>query len=52
MAERDPFKGVYPMLYAFFGPESALDREAMRRQVEYCIAAARTASRRSGSAPR
>ena len=38
MAERDRFKGVYPMLYAFFGPESALDREAMRRQVEYCVA--------------
>lgn len=33
------FHGIYPMLYAFFGPDGALDREAMRRQVEFCIAA-------------
>ena len=32
------FRGVYPMLYAFFGPDGALDRDAMRRQVEYCVA--------------
>jgi 2-keto-3-deoxy-L-arabinonate dehydratase len=32
------FCGVYPMIYAFFGPGGALDREAMRRQVEYCVA--------------
>jgi 2-keto-3-deoxy-L-arabinonate dehydratase len=32
------FRGVYPMLYAFFGPDGALDREAMRRQVDHCVA--------------
>ncbi|MEM7025784.1 MAG: dihydrodipicolinate synthase family protein [Pseudomonadota bacterium] len=32
------FAGVYPMIYAFFGPDGALDRDAMRRQVEYCVA--------------
>ena len=32
------FCGVYPMLYAFFSPDGALDRDAMRRQVEYCVA--------------
>jgi 4-hydroxy-tetrahydrodipicolinate synthase len=32
------FRGVYPMIYAFFGPDGALDREAMRRQVDYCVA--------------
>lgn len=32
------FHGIYPMLYAFFGPNGALDRAAMRRQVEGCIA--------------
>jgi dihydrodipicolinate synthase/N-acetylneuraminate lyase len=30
------FRGVYPMLYALFGPDGALDREAMRRQVDHC----------------
>ena len=33
------FHGIYPMLYAFFGPDGRLDRAAMRRQVEGCIAA-------------
>jgi 4-hydroxy-tetrahydrodipicolinate synthase len=33
------FRGVYPMIYAFFGPDGTLDREAMGRQVEYCVAA-------------
>lgn len=33
------FHGIYPMLYAFFGPDGGLDRAAMRRQVEGCIAA-------------
>ncbi len=33
------FRGIYPMLYAFFGADGALDRAAMRRQVEYCVAA-------------
>jgi 4-hydroxy-tetrahydrodipicolinate synthase len=32
------FRGVYPMIYALFGPDGSLDREAMRRQVEYCVA--------------
>jgi 4-hydroxy-tetrahydrodipicolinate synthase len=30
--------GIYPMLYAFFGPDGALDRAAMRRQVEVAVA--------------
>lgn len=29
--------GIYPMLYAFFGPDGALDRVAIRRQVEACV---------------
>lgn len=33
------FHGIYPMLYAFFGPDGALDRDAMRRQVAFCVAA-------------
>lgn len=28
----DRFHGIYPMIYAFFGPDGRLDREAMRRQ--------------------
>ncbi len=32
------FKGVYPILYAFFDADGRLDRAAMRRQVEGCIA--------------
>lgn len=32
-----PHTGIFPMLYAFFGPDGALDREAMRRQVNACI---------------
>lgn len=31
------FHGIYPMLFAFFGPDGRLDREAMRRQVEACV---------------
>ncbi len=31
------FAGIYPILYAFFGPDGRLDREAMRRQVEACV---------------
>ena len=38
MAAESAFRGVYPMLYAFFGPGGGLDREAMRAQVEYCVA--------------
>lgn len=33
------FRGIYPMLYAYFDTAGALDRAAMRRQVEACIAA-------------
>jgi len=39
MASELGFRGVYPMLYAFFGADGRLDREAMGRQVEHCIAA-------------
>ncbi len=31
--------GIYPMLYAFYGPDGLLDRGAMRAQVEACIGA-------------
>lgn len=37
MAALAEFRGVYPILYAFFGADGRLDREAMRRQVEACI---------------
>ncbi len=33
------FHGIYPILYAFFNADGSLDREAMRRQVEGCLAA-------------
>jgi 2-keto-3-deoxy-L-arabinonate dehydratase len=32
------FRGVYPMLYAFFDAAGRLDRAAMRAQVDYCVA--------------
>lgn len=32
-------KGIYPMLYAFFGAGGGLDREVFSRQVEACIKA-------------
>jgi 4-hydroxy-tetrahydrodipicolinate synthase len=38
MAARPGFRGVYPMLYAFFDEGGLLDRGAMRAQVEYCVA--------------
>jgi 2-keto-3-deoxy-L-arabinonate dehydratase len=38
MAEKPGFRGVYPMLYAFFDEGGRLDRGAMRAQVEYCVA--------------
>jgi 4-hydroxy-tetrahydrodipicolinate synthase len=38
VSEAVRFRGVYPMIYAFFGPGGALYREAMRAQVEYCVA--------------
>jgi len=35
----DPkFHGIYPMIYAFFGPDGRLDRAVMKRQVEACVA--------------
>lgn len=33
------FSGIYPMQYAFFAKDGSLDRHAMARQVEGCIAA-------------
>ena len=36
-AEASRFHGIYPMLYAFFGADGALDRAAMRRQIEFCV---------------
>ncbi|UCD68363.1 MAG: dihydrodipicolinate synthase family protein [Betaproteobacteria bacterium] len=30
--------GIYPMLYAFFSSDGSLDRNAMRRQVQACVA--------------
>jgi 2-keto-3-deoxy-L-arabinonate dehydratase len=38
MAEGARFRGVYPMLYAFFDAAGRLDRGAMRAQVEHCVA--------------
>ncbi len=38
MAAKSEFRGVYPMLYAFFDARGRLDRGAMRAQVEYCVA--------------
>ena len=32
-----PFRGIYPMLYAFFGDKGGVDRAAMARQVEACV---------------
>jgi 4-hydroxy-tetrahydrodipicolinate synthase len=32
------FGGIYPILYAFFDARGALDRRAMRRQTEACLA--------------
>ena len=34
----EPHHGIYPILYAFFGADGALDRDAMRRQAEACVA--------------
>ncbi|MBT6273593.1 MAG: dihydrodipicolinate synthase family protein [Chromatiales bacterium] len=31
--------GIYPMLYAFYDGDGALSRDAMRRQVDWCIEA-------------
>jgi 4-hydroxy-tetrahydrodipicolinate synthase len=32
------FAGIYPILYAYFGPDGRLDEAAMRRQVRCCLA--------------
>jgi 2-keto-3-deoxy-L-arabinonate dehydratase len=37
MTEADGFRGIYPMLYAFFDARGGLDRGAMRAQVEHCL---------------
>ena len=38
MSTKTNFHGVYPILYSFFDEQGQLAREAMRRQVEGCIA--------------
>lgn len=38
MSAQTDFHGVYPILYSLFDAAGVLDREAMRRQVEGCIA--------------
>ncbi len=39
MGERRRYSGIYPVLYAFWTREGRLDHDAMRAQVEHCIAA-------------
>ena len=34
-----PFRGIYPILYAYFGQDGRLDEAAMRRQIRCCLAA-------------
>ncbi len=38
MSTKTKFHGIYPILYSFFDDQGQLDRAAMRRQVEACIA--------------
>jgi 2-keto-3-deoxy-L-arabinonate dehydratase len=38
MPEQPRPAGIYPMLYAFFDSDGRLDRSAVRRQVEACVA--------------
>ncbi len=33
----EQFHGIYPMIYAFFGPDGRLDRQAMKRQTDALI---------------
>ena len=33
------FHGIYPVLYAFHRADGSIDRDAMRKQVEQCLAA-------------
>lgn len=39
MSQASGFRGVYPILYAFFDAEGRLDRAAMRAQVDHCVQA-------------
>ena len=39
MARQHRFRGVYPVLYAFWDSAGRLDHAAMRAQVEHCISA-------------
>jgi len=39
LADTPTFSGIHPMLFAYFDADGALDRAAMRRQVEACIRA-------------
>ena len=34
-----PFRGIYAILYAYFGQDGRLDEAAMRRQIRCCLAA-------------
>lgn len=33
----EKIRGIYPVLYAFFDESGGLDRDAMRRQVDFCV---------------
>ena len=37
MSESMKFRGIYPILYAFFDRQGELDREAMRLQIRACL---------------
>ena len=37
MSESMKFRGIYPILYAFFDRQGKLDREAMRLQIRACL---------------
>ena len=37
MSESLKFRGIYPILYAFFDRQGKLDREAMRLQIRACL---------------
>ena len=39
MSESLKFRGIYPILYAFFDRQGKLDREAMRLQIRSCLEA-------------
>jgi dihydrodipicolinate synthase/N-acetylneuraminate lyase len=46
------FHGIHAIVYALFDENERLDRAAMRRQVQACLAAACTAWPRSAWRPR